>query len=63
MKKRFGMCVIGLWLMALNGFGQATAEPLPPLEVGDMPRGRADLQRAHELMETGMDTSDIDLVE
>lgn len=37
MKKRFGMCVIGLWLMAVNGFGQATAEPLPSPEAGGMP--------------------------
>ena len=44
MKKRFGMCVVGLWLMAVNGFGQdfgklsraATAEPLPPPRVEDM---------------------------
>jgi len=36
MKNRFGMCVIGLWLMAVNGFGQATAASLPP-EVVDMP--------------------------
>lgn len=37
MKKLFDMCVIGLCLMALNGFGQATAEPLPPPEVQGMP--------------------------
>lgn len=32
MKKRFGMCVIGLCLMAVNGFGQAPAEPPPGVE-------------------------------
>ena len=37
MKKRFGMCVIGLWLMAANGFGQAPAEPLPPGMEGMLP--------------------------
>ena len=35
MNKRFGMCLIGLCLMAVNGFGQAPAEPLPG--VNDMP--------------------------
>ncbi|MFH1477773.1 MAG: hypothetical protein ABIH24_09850 [Verrucomicrobiota bacterium] len=29
MKKRFGMCIVGLGLMAVNGFGQAPTEPLP----------------------------------
>ncbi|MFH1969601.1 MAG: hypothetical protein ABIJ53_04705 [Verrucomicrobiota bacterium] len=36
MKKRFGLCIVGLWLMAVNGFGQATAEPLPPPEMEGM---------------------------
>ncbi|MDP2989385.1 MAG: hypothetical protein Q8O57_02335, partial [Kiritimatiellota bacterium] len=36
MKKRFGMCVVGLCLMALNGFGQATVEQLPSPAVEGM---------------------------
>ncbi|MCX6992144.1 MAG: hypothetical protein NT011_03265 [Kiritimatiellaeota bacterium] len=34
MKKRFGMCVIGLGLMAANSFGQAPAAPLSPEAEG-----------------------------
>lgn len=47
MKKRFGICIIGVGLMALNGFGQAPAEPLPPPDVGGMP--------LQDLMCMGMD--------
>lgn len=37
MKKRFGICVAGLCLMALNGFGQTPAESLPPPAMENMP--------------------------
>ena len=37
MKKRFGIGFIGLWLMAVNGFGQAPAGSLPPPEGEGMP--------------------------
>ncbi|MBU0716360.1 MAG: hypothetical protein KJ964_13475 [Verrucomicrobia bacterium] len=36
MKKQLGMCVVGLWLMAVNGFGQVPADPLLPPGVEGM---------------------------
>ncbi|MDD5677688.1 MAG: hypothetical protein PHW60_06800 [Kiritimatiellae bacterium] len=37
MKKRVGLCIVGLCMLAASGFSQAPAEPLPPPEVQDMP--------------------------
>ncbi|MBU4200291.1 MAG: hypothetical protein KKE37_08695 [Verrucomicrobia bacterium] len=66
MTKRFGLCVVGLWMMATIGFGQAPADTPPPDDIGFMDPMSMNpnelMTRVNEMLQQGNTNSAINML-